>query len=331
MAKKRYRALTFIAAGMLCAASTSFAQAVHTIQGRVSLPNGNAPLAPVRIKLTFNGMPIYDTLTDLSGRFFFSGLNRGKYQLTAEGDGETFETTKVETEIVASGGAPQTIKQNIQLRLKSGTPVSQPGITSVEEADLPRRAREEYQKGLKDAGDKKPENAIKHLKEAVSVHPQFYSAYVALAEQYGQINQYPEAAEAYQKALELKPDRAPAYVGLGVILVKQKKYADAMAPLRRSLEIEKTSSTAYLFLGLAEMMLHDLESSEQHLLRAYEIGKPTLAHLYLANLYDLKHEPGKAIDHLKAFLKENPNLPDQRQAEIRGVMEKLRKQAEGKK
>jgi len=85
------------------------------------------------------------------------------------------------------------------------------------------------------------------------------------------------------------------------MLVKQKKYVDAIPPLRRSLEIERNSSTPYLFLGLAEMITGDYQSSEKDLLRAYEIGKPGLAHIYLANLYELKHEPAKAIDHLKAF------------------------------
>ena len=43
-----------------------------------------------------------------------------------------------------------------------------------------------------------------------------------------------------------------------------------------------------MFLGLSEMMTGDYKSSEANLLRAYEIGKPALARMYLANLYDLK-------------------------------------------
>src|SRR5262249_26313839 len=160
---------------------------------------GNSPPAPVRVNLTFNGMHIYETFTDMSGRFFFSGVSRGRYQLIAEGDGQTFETTRVEAEGPAFGGAPPVVTQNIQLRLKPATAAAPPpGVTSVEEADpnLPRRAREEYQKGIKDAGDNKPESAIKHLTEAISVHPQFYSAYITLAEQYGKLNRNGDAADA---------------------------------------------------------------------------------------------------------------------------------------
>jgi hypothetical protein len=52
--------------------------------------------------------------------------------------------------------------------------------------------------------------------------------------------------------------------------------------------------------------------------------------MYLANLYDLKGEPAKAIEQLQAFLKE-ANVPQERQIEIREVIEKLKKQLANKK
>jgi Tfp pilus assembly protein PilF len=317
-----------IVGAILIMAVLCLAQGQHSLQGKVHLANGVAPPNSVKVTLNFNGMRVYETFTDLSGRFSFSGLHRGMYELVAEGDDRTFETTRVSAEISAYGSAPQTFTQNIQLRPKPGKAVVPPAVISIEALDpsVPARSREEYEKGLKDANNNKPENAVKHFHEAVTIHPQFYSAYVAIAEQYAKLKRDDDASGAYQKAIELKPDRAPAYVGLGVMLVKQKRYSDAIVALRRSLEIERQSSTPYLFLGLAEMMTGDYQLSETHLLRAFEIGKPSLAHIYLANLYELKHEPVKAIDHLKAFLKENPNLPDARQMELREAIEKLRKQ-----
>ncbi|MGA9770522.1 MAG: tetratricopeptide repeat protein [Blastocatellia bacterium] len=311
----------------------TFAQGQHALQGRVALPNGTAPSNSVKVTLTFNGMRVYETFTDLSGRFSFSGLRRGSYQLTAEGDGQTFETTRVDAEVNAYGSAPQIFTQNIQLRLKVGKSTLPAAVTSVEEVDvnMPARAREEYDKGIKDSGNNKPENAVRHFQEAITAYPQFYSAHVAIAEQYAKLKRDEEAVQSYRKAIEMKPDRAPAYVGLGVTLVKQRKYNEAISPLRRSLEIEKQSSTPYLFLGLSEMMTGDYQSSEANLLRAHEIGKPVLARIYLANLYDLKGEPERAIEQLKAFLKESPNLPEERQTEIRAVIDKLRKQMAARK
>jgi tetratricopeptide (TPR) repeat protein len=123
----------------------------------------------------------------------------------------------------------------------------------------------------------------------------------------------------------MKPERAPAYVGLGVLLVKYKNYKEAIMVLRHSLELDKQDSAPYMFLGLAEMMTGEYQTSETHLLRAYEIGKPALVRMYLANLYELKGEPAKAIEQLQAFLKESANLSQERQVEIREAIEKLKK------
>lgn len=318
---------------ILATAISSAAQGQHTLQGKVMLANGSPPPVSVKVALTFNGMHVYETFTDLSGRFSFSGLRRGTYQLTAEGDGRTFETTRVTAEVSAYGSAPQTFTENIQLRAKAGKAVPPAALTSVDALDsaVPERARQSYEKGMKQAGDNKPEKALKLFEEAVQAHPQYYAAHIAMAEQYGKLQRNDEAIAAYQKAIELKSDRAAAHVGLGVIFIKQKRYVEALGPLRRSIELEKQSSTPYLFLGLAEMMTGDYKSSEANLLRAYEIGKPTLAHMYLANLYELTGEPAKAIEQLKAFLNENPDMPEARRIEVREVIDKLRKKAAAKK
>jgi len=295
------------------------------------LPNGAPPSNSVRVRLTFNGVNVYETFTDLGGRFSFSGLHRGIYQLIAEGDDQTFETTRVNAEVAAYGSAPQTFTQNIQLRIKAGKSVPPAGVTSSEQFDpkVPQRAREAYEKGLKRAEGNKPEQAIKLLEEAIATYPQFYAAHVVLGEQFDKLKKYPEAEDAYQKAVALKNDAPGAHAGLGILLVKQKKYAEAVPHLRRSIELDKRSSPAYLALGLAEMMTGDYLSSETNLLRAYELSKPTIAHIYLANLYDLQHQPAKAIEQLEAYLKENPESSNR--VQIRETIDKLKKQIPKKK
>src|SRR5437868_9983469 len=75
------------------------AQSVHSLQGRVIAPDGLQPQSPVRVTLTFSGRQLYETFTDLSGRYSFTGLSKGTYQSTAAGDDRTFETTTVSAEI----------------------------------------------------------------------------------------------------------------------------------------------------------------------------------------------------------------------------------------
>lgn len=312
--------------------SSQAQEAVHTLQGKVILPNNIVPPNPIKVTLTFNGRRIYETFTDLSGRFTFAGIRRGTYELRAEGD-ENFETTSTYAEVSAFGNAPQTFTQNIQLRLKPGKSLPTTGFVSAEDADvkIPDAAKKEFEKGVKRANDNKPEEALKHFQGAITAYPTYYLALTAMAEQYSKLQQYEESVANYKKAIEMKPDRPEAHTGLGMTMVKQQKYTEAIPPLRRGAELDKHSFTPHLFLGLSEMMIGDYNAAETDLLRAYDMGKPAIAHLYLANLYDLRGEPQKAIDRLQTFLRENPNMPENRKIEIREAIEKLRKQLKEKK
>jgi Tfp pilus assembly protein PilF len=258
---------------------------------------------------------------------------RGTYELRAEGDGDLFETTSVIAEVTAFGSAPQTFTQNIQLRLKPGRSMPTTGVVSAEDVDvkIPDAARKDFEKGVKRANDNKPEQALKHFQDAITAYPTYYAAITAMAEQYSKLQRYEESVTAFKKAIEMKPDRPEAHTGLGMSMVRQQKYTEAIPPLRRGAELDKQSFTPHLFLGLSEMMTGDYSAAETDLLRAYDMGKPAIAHLYLANLYDLRGEPQKALERLETFLRENPNMPENRKIEIREVMEKLRKQMKAKK
>lgn len=316
---------------LLITASAARAQGSHTLEGRVSLPNGSQPSQPVRVTLTYNGRRLYETFTDLSGRFTFTGLGGGTYQLIAAGDDRTFETTSVSAAVSGFGPAPQSFTQNITLRPKAALKDAPAAVVSAEELDpdVPERAREKYRQGLKSASEEKTEQAVELLGEAVKAHPSFYAAHMALAEQLSKRQRYDEALASYRRAGELKPDRADPYVGVGVTLVNQKRYEEGARMLRGVLELDKDLVGPYLSLGYAEMMLGDYKSAEEHLLRAHELGRNPVAHVYLANVYEQTGETGKALARLEAFIKESPQSPNA--ASVRGAAEKLRKKLGAKK
>ena len=117
--------------------SVASAQGSNSLQGRVIAPDGNQPLAPVRVRLTYNGRRIYETFTDLSGRFSFSGLSKGTYQLTAEGDGQSFVTTTVYAELSTFGNAPQLFTQEIQLRPLPGNHTQPKAVVNAFSQNVP--------------------------------------------------------------------------------------------------------------------------------------------------------------------------------------------------
>ncbi|MDT5155911.1 MAG: hypothetical protein QOH51_268 [Acidobacteriota bacterium] len=332
MLKRLLRAQsTLTCLALLLAAASARAQGTNTLEGRVALPSGAQPSQSVRVTLKQGGRPVFETFTDLSGRFNFSGLRGGNYQLTAEGDGRTFETTTVSADVGAFGGGGQTFTQNIQLRPKAAAAKSPATAVAAEEIDpgVPEAAKEKYRKGVKSAADNKPEEAVKFLQEAVGAYARFYAATLALAEQLSKLQRYDEALAAYKQAGELKPDRPEPYIGVGITLVSQKRYDEGIRMLRGVVEVDKDLPAPYLSLGYAEMSTGDYAAAEAHLLRALELGKPALAHIYLANVYEQTGEFAKAVLQLTAYLKENPESP---QAEaVRSAVEKLRRKAKEKK
>lgn len=331
--RHRIRAAYVCLLWLLTTAGVARAQGLHTLEGRVVLPDGGQPRNPVRVSLTYNGRHVYETFTDLSGRFSFTALANGRYRLTAEGDDRTFETTTVYAEVTAFGPAPQTFTQNIQLIAKQNAAAAAApvGTISAEELDpdVPATAREKYQRALKSAAGDKSEQAAKLLAEAVREYPPFYAAHFALAEQYAKLKRYDAALAAYRRASELKPDRAEPYVGIGVTLVNQRRYDEGIALLRRLVELDEKMAAPYLTLGYAEMMTGDYGAAEKHLLRASELNRTPIAHIYLANVYEQLDAPAKAVEHLQAYLKESPQSPNAES--VRGAIEKLRKKMINKK
>jgi Tfp pilus assembly protein PilF len=325
--------LSLLCLALLLAALPARAQGQgqSSLEGRVMLPSGLQPTQSVRVTLTQSGRPVYETFTDLSGRFNFSGLRPGTYQITAEGDDQTFETTSVTVDIGSVGGFVQSVSQNIQLKPKAGASVQPAAVVAAEEIDpeVPDAAKEKYRQAVKSAAAGKSEQAVKLLQEALAAHEHFYAADLALAEQLSKLQRYDEALAAYRKAGEIKPDRAEPYVGVGVTLVSQKRYDEGIKMLRGVIEVDKDLPAPYLSLGYAEMMTGDYKPAEEHLLHALELSKPTLAHIYLANVYEQTGDFAKAVAQLEAYLKENPSSP-QTDA-VRAAIDKLKRKAKDKK
>jgi tetratricopeptide (TPR) repeat protein len=310
---------------LCCLTAAARAQGGHSLEGRIMLPNGAQPAQPVRVTLTYNGRRLYETFTDLSGRFAFNGLSAGSYQLTAEGDGRTFETTSVRADLAAFGRAPQSFTQNIQLRAKTADALPPAASVSAEELEpgVPERARALYREALKSAAAGKAEQAAKQFREAADAHPDFYAAHLALGEQLAKLQRYDAALAAYRRAGELKPDRPEPYVGVGVTLVNQKRYEEAVRLLRGVVEVDQNLAAPHLWLGYAEMMTGDLAAAERSLLRSLELARPPLARVYLANVYEQLGRPAEAVEHLEIYLRENPDSPQA--AAVRGAVAKLRK------
>src|SRR5687768_1454536 len=209
--------------------SIASAQGPNVLTGKVVAPNGSQPTSPVRVKLTFNGRPIHETFSDLSGRFAFPGLTRGTYQLTAVGDGMTFETTSISVDVSAFGSAGQSFTQDIQLRPIPRKATSPPGVINAFSQNVPVDAQQSLDEGLKLSDAGKGDEAIEKFQHALRIFPKYFEAHLQLGNLFLKSGRQAEAIAELDLAREINPNDERTYQSFGLLLMGQKNYAMAVA------------------------------------------------------------------------------------------------------
>jgi tetratricopeptide (TPR) repeat protein len=325
---------------LLFLASFSFAaaQGGSVLEGKVITPSGTQPTNPVRVKLTFNGRPILETFTDLSGRFNFPGLKSGTYQLTAEGDGRTFETTAVTADLPAFGGSGQSFTQDIQLRPISHKSNAQPGVVNVFTQNVPAAARQALDAGLKLVEEGKAPEAIENMRKAIQIFPQYFDAHLQLGNTFLKLDQLQDAIAELDKAREINPNDERAYQSFGLLLMKQRNYPVAVAVFGEAARLNPENPLNAVMRATA--LIHQAATSEADrstLLSRAEIALSQASNLSesklkpdamtMALFYELKGDPERAAAELEAYMKKTPQLKNSTalQNEIKRLREKARK------
>lgn len=340
--KRPFRAwlISFIIS-CLIAVVGSAQSGVHSLEGKVIAPNGSAPTQPVRVTLTFGGRRIYETFTDLGGHFSFSGLGRGTYRLTAEGDGATFETTTVTADVSAFGSAQQGFTQNIHLRPKQASATPRAGVVSAFNQNVPPAARETLERAKKAAEQGKAELALSLIREAIKLFPEYFEARLELGNALLQGGQLEEAIAELDRARQINPNDERTYQSFGLVLMKQKKYAiavavfaeasrlnptNAMNPMMRATALIHQARTIDATASAAAASDRDylLDRAEAALAQTSELSEKKLAadHLTMAMFYEMKGARARAAAELEQYLRKNPEVKNA--DAIRAAIKKLR-------
>ena len=322
---------------LLASFSSIYAQGGSVLEGKVITPSGTQPTAPVRVKLTFNGRPIHETFTDLSGRFTFPGLRSGTYQLTAEGDGLTFETTAVAADIPAFGGSGQGFTQDIQLRPIIHKPNTGPGVVNAFNQNVPASAKQALDAGLKLAGEGKAPEAIENMRKAIQIFPEYFDAHLQLGNVFLKTDQLQDAIAELDKAREINPNDERAYQSFGLLLMKQRNYVVAVAVFAEAARLNPENPVNAVMRATA--LIHQAAGSEEdrsHLLSRAEIALSQASNLSenklkpdmmtMALFYDLKGDPERAAAELESYMKKTPQLKNSAplQSEIKRLRDKAR-------
>ena len=304
----------------------------HTIRGRVYLPSGFPAQNQMRVTLrTVTQAIVQESFTDSVGNFEFRNIPGGSYEIVVWGDDQS-EATVEKIEIMSR--VARTFSANIFLRAKPEEAELKPkgGVVSMSQLDpnVPRSARREYERGVKEVERHDYDKAIEHLERAVELYPKYFQALNDLGVQYSRKNRFQQAEDSFNKAVALDP-RAPfPHLNLGYMRLTQKQYEEAVRVLTHGVELDAMNWAGHMWLGVALMETRQFELSRDELQKALSLGTPaevSSAHLYLANLYIRQGDLLGAIEQSELYLKESPKAenPDQvkeKIAQMRSLIER---------
>src|SRR6185295_10337349 len=230
--------------------TTSAQSGGNVLQGRVIAPDGTQPNSPVRVRLTYNGRLIFETFTDLSGRFEFPGIQGGRYVITAEGDGLTFETTSVSTDVTGFG-SPQSYTQDVHLLPIVNKGMPPPGVVNAFKQEVPHAARQNFEEGMKLADSGKREEAIDKMRQAIVAFPKYFDAHLQLGNLFLKTGKAAEAIAELDIAREINPNDERTFQSFGLLMLNQRNYPVAVAVYEEAGRLNPSNAMNPLMRGIA--------------------------------------------------------------------------------
>lgn len=111
-------------------------------------------------------------------------------------------------------------------------------ITFAAEKQMNTEAREWYEKGVNANSEGKLNVAIKYLKKAIEIYPDYEDAIFKLGYIYEKQKKYNESLKCYEKVIKLNPDAWDAWYSIGIVYAKMEKYKKAYKYFKKAFELK---------------------------------------------------------------------------------------------
>jgi hypothetical protein len=309
---------------------SAFAQ-TNRINGMV-FGNNNRPVPDLWILLLNDlGTIISRVKTDNSGRFVFTGMSFGRFNIRVLTAGTDFQEQIQEAELINVGiGGGRTRVDNVQIDFylrqnKSGNEVRINKVVFAQE--IPKEAETLYQNALSSIDAKKNEESIAELKRAITVFPTYFLALEQLGVELIKTKNYQEAKECFTRSVAVNPNSFQSWYGLAFANSAVGKVEEALSSSRKAVEILPNSVEGLIIFGISLRSNMQYKEAATALLKAKSIDKNknanvnwNLALLYYHNLKLYK----ETAEELENYLKLVTELPKNEVETIRKLISKCR-------
>jgi Tfp pilus assembly protein PilF len=293
---------------------------LHTIQGRVYLPNGRALDTSIVVKLESTNHSTQSVYTDRNGAFSFRALSPGNYSVVVNA-GESFLTAReyftIDPEIAMPGRprivtVPKVFNAPIYLQFKPNV-AHKNEVLNAKLASVPKEAIEHCQKGMELERAGKTSEAIKEFRQAIAIYPQFAIPYTELGKIYIRSGKIDEAVRELSLAIRFDPTDFESRLNYGIALFGRRDLQDAEKELRGAAELDKTAVTPHYYLGLLFVQNRNLDDAQKSMETARLLkGEKEfpLVHKYLGGIYWGKKQYLQAADELEKYVTLVPDAKD---------------------
>jgi tetratricopeptide (TPR) repeat protein len=288
------------------------------IAGQVKLPDGGPRVRSITVRLErFSGGILDQMAVDGNGKFRFSNLQRGYYNVYVSAPGYKQTQQQVDLQVVT--------RTYLVFELAPDkADASANTAASVIDARVPPEAREEFSKGRAEFTDRKMKEALLHLKKAIRLYPEFFEAQFLLGRVYMDALEWKEAESALRRTLEIQPESASVLFSLGEVYRRQKRYAEAEKLLEDGLKLEETSwqghfTLAYVYWDKAEIL-----KAAPHVGRTLQLNADYAdAHLLAGNIFVRLNLLDRALIEYEEYLRLAPK--GEAAEQTRELMQKIKK------
>jgi tetratricopeptide (TPR) repeat protein len=179
---------------------------------------------------------------------------------------------------------------------------------------VPADARKEFEKGREEYFKKKYDDADKHLAKAISAYPSYPSALDLRGRVQRARRMDDEAERSFLAAITANEKFVSPYLHLAALLATHARWPEVIAMSDKAIALDANGYTEpYYFKAVALLMTKQVPEAKISIGKVLQVDKDhrfPRAELMLGNILRSEGNDTEAAEHMRNYLKIEPNGPD---------------------